>query len=247
MSSGFGQQRSWHGCTPHHVSRTTSHHASAKRTHAALGAPRPWPPGTAVALIPCSPADPITEACLHQVEHCHSRGTCAPSIPRYSRPHRAACARSRPRVLHFYRPLSPTRAALLPPALAHACCTSTARSRPRVLHFYRPLSPHACCTSTARSRPRVLHFYRPLSPTRAALLPPALAHACCTSTARAPLSLADAHATRLPRASPPFCGGRDPHIYAYGSQARTNAAHPYFQHFLDQLLRKPAHLRSHRG
>ena len=168
MSSGFGQQRSWHGCTPHHVSRTTSHHASAKRTHAALGAPRPWPPGTAVALIPGSPAAPITEACLHQVEHCHSRGTSA-------------------------RPLSLDT---------------------RVL-----TAPHA----------------------------PALAHACCTSTTRAPLSLADAHASRLPRASLPFCGGRDPHIYAYGSQARTNAAHPYFQHFLDQLLRKPAHLRSHRG
>ena len=192
MSSGFGQQRSWHGCTPHHVSRTTSHHASAERDpFAACNQPPRF----------------CKTCCLGGAQAMASWHSCGP------------------------HPLQPCRS-------YNRGVSTPGRALPLSRHL-RALYPSILASSPRRMRP--------LSPTRAALLPPALAHACCTSTARAPLSLADAHATRLPRASPPFCGGRDPHIYAYGSQARTNAAHPYFQHFLDQLLRKPAHLRSHRG
>ena len=119
MSSGFGQQRSWHGCTPHHVSRTTSHHASAERDpFAACNQP---PRFCKTCCLGGAQAMASWHSCgPHPRQPCRSyhRGVSTPGralpLSRHLRALYPSILASSPRRM---RPLSPTRAALLPPAL----------------------------------------------------------------------------------------------------------------------------------
>ena len=128
MSSGFGQQRSWHGCTPHHVSRTTSHHASAER----MGSMLPWGrPGHGL-LAQLWPSSPAALPLLYP-RRVYTRSSTATLAARLRALYPSILASSPRRM----RPLSPTRAALLPPALLSPWLMRTPLVSPA------PLSPSA--------------------------------------------------------------------------------------------------------